>query len=198
MDIQKPLFKTNEALIEEVKLGSRTSFEVLYERHKHSIFNYLYRLLGRKELAEDCTQEVFIRVYEKAKLYSPTSKFSSWLYKMAKNSALDALRKNKVRKAASLDDPIESEEGSAVLSDFVESREKDPRSISASSELADWVRCGIAKLPETDRQILILCDIQQLSHKEVGEILGYSAETVTVKLYRARQRLGEILKIEGD
>ena len=187
---------SDEELIEGVQRGSEECFRSLYVRYKLPLFNYLYHFLKERQAAEDCLQDVFIRLYQKAKMYQPSSKFSSWLYQMAKNAALDVLRKSKTHQAASLDAPLKTEESGATLTDFIKSGDADPRSLSISKDLASLVHAAIAKLEESDREIIILCDIQRLPHKEVGEIMGYSAETIAVKLYRARQKLAGILKIE--
>ncbi len=194
--------RSDEELIENLKTGCLDCLRVLYERYKTSIFNYLYHFLGDKHNAEDCTQDVFIHLYQKASLYSPSSKFSSWLYRMAKNLALDTLRRNKVRRAASFDARVEeSEAGSETstgLENFLKSQAPDARETMASEELKQILRKGLLKLNEKDREVILLCDIQGLPHSQVGEILGYPAKTVTVKLYRARQRLAKVLGLTQD
>ena len=189
---------SDEELIQGVQRGSEENFRALYDKYKAPLFNYLYRFLGDKQTAEDSLQDVFIRVHQKANMYKPTAKLSSWLYKIAKNAAFDALRKIKTRKASSFEAPIDSAEPEASLGDFIKSTSADPRTQSVSNELAGLVHGAIARLNDGDRELVVLCDIQELSHKEVGEILGFSAGTIAVKLYRVRQKLAEILKIEGD
>ena len=192
-DDQRP----DEELIEDVKNGSMDSFKELYDRYKTKIYNFIYRLVEDKQSAEDCTQDVFIHLYKMAARYAPTAKFSSWLYKMAKNLALDMIRKRKIRTAVSLDAPVNADDDSASLGELLASQGLDPEKAAESNELIKLVRKGISKLNDMDKQIILLCDMERLSHKEVGEILDYSTETVTVKLYRARQQLAKILKIEG-
>ena len=146
-------------------------------------------------------QDVFIQLYRKASLYQPTSKFSSWLYKMAKNIALDAFRKNKTRKTVSLDRPLGDEKSGtagAPLSDLLPAEGQDPALLASNHELAALLEKAISALPEKDREIIVLCDIQGLPHKEAGDIVGCSEQTLTVKLYRARKKLAEILNIKGD
>ena len=194
MDIHQ---KSDEELIENVKEGCMDSFETLYERYKAKIYNYLYHLIENKQSAEDCTHDVFIHLYKNAAMYSPKAKFSSWLYRMAKNMAFDLLRKSKIRRAVSLDKPLESFEDAVPLSELLSNQEISPAKAAESAEIVNLVRAGISRLNDKDKQIVLLCDIEGLSHREVGEILGYPTETITVKLYRARRRLGKILKLEG-
>lgn len=189
---------TDEQLIEQVKTGSTTAFASLYERHKSHIYNYLYHFFGNKQLAEDCTQDVFIHMHDKAALYNPTSKFSSWLYKMAKNLALDTLRKNKIRQARSLDEIVENEDSSVSLYEVLESPTFDARTVAESAEYVELLKKAISMLSDTDRQVVILCDIQEMPYKEVADVLNCPEKSVAVKLFRARQRLAKILKPKGS
>ena len=201
MDNLKNTPQSDEELAEDLKRGSMESFKILYERYKLKIYNYLCHLLGDRSMAEDCTQDLFIQMYHKASLYHPTAKFSSWLYKMAKNIALDAFRKNKIRKSISLDKPLYDEESgvsSVSLNDLLPAQGQDPALLASNHELAALLEKAISQLSEKDREIIVLCDIQGLPHKEAGDILGCSEQTLTVKLYRARKKLAEILKIKGD
>lgn len=188
--------RTDEELIGNVKNGDQDSFRTLYDRYKSKIYGYVLHLIENKECAEDCTHDIFIHLYKMASHYSPTAKFSSWLYKMAKNMALDTLRKQKIRRAVSLDDPVSSSDESLPLGELLAGCDLDPEKAAESAEIVKLVQAGIGKLNETDRQLILLCDMEKISHKEAGEILGYPTQTITVKLYRARQRLAKILEIE--
>ena len=188
--------RPDEELIERVKLGCRNSFQALYDRYKLKLFNYFFHLLGNRESAEDCTQDLFIHLYKKAALYAPRKKFSSWLYAMAKNMAYDVLRKNKVRRAASLDSAVGPDDVS--LSEKLSSPGLAPDKIAESDDLVQMLRGGISLLNEKDREVIVLCDIQELPHQEVAEILGCPAETVAVRLFRARKRLAEILGLKDE
>lgn len=194
MDIHQ---KSDEELIENVKEGCMDSFKTLYERYKTKIYNYLYHLIENKQSAEDCAHDVFIHLYKNAAMYSPKAKFSSWLYRMAKNMAFDFLRKSKIRRAVSLDEPLDSSEDPVSLSELLSNQDLSPAKAAESAEIVKLVKAGISRLNDKDKQIVLLCDIEGLSHKEAAEILGYTTETITVKLYRARHRLAQILKIEG-
>ena len=83
------------------------------------------------------------------------------------------------------------------MSNFLSDPALGPEKVAESKETADWIRQGITKLKDADRQIILLCDMEGLPHEEAARILGYTTQTLTVKLHRARQRLASILKIEG-
>lgn len=189
--------RSDEELIENVKQGCMDSFRTLYERYRTRIFNFIYHLVENRQSAEDCTHEVFIHLYKNAAMYSPKAKFSSWLYRMAKNMAFDLIRKGKVRRAVSLDEPMGSSDDAAPLSEHLSNQDAGPAKTAESAETVKLVQAAISKLNTGDKQIILLCDMEGLSHKEAGEILGYPTGTITVKLYRARQRLAKILEPEG-
>ena len=189
--------RPDEDLIEEVKTGVMQSFKELYNRYNTKIYRYIYHLIENRESAEDCTHDVFIHLYKMAGHYTPKAKFSSWLYKMAKNMAFDAIRKRQIRRTTSLDAPVDTSDEGTLLRDLLASHDLNPEKAAESAEIVRLVKKGISKLNDMDKQIILLCDMEKLSHKEVGEILDYPTETVTVKLYRARQRLAKLLRIEG-
>ena len=187
--------RNDEELVEGVKNGSMECFKEIYHRYRSGIYNYLYHLLGSREGAEDAAHDVFIRLYKKADVYRPEAKFSSWLYRMAKNAGLDAMRKLKTRRASSLEAPAGAFENAPALSEFLADPGPDPEKTVERDEIIRRVREGLLKLREKDRELVVLCDIQGLPHKEVADILGHSVNTVAVMLYRARHKLAGILKI---
>lgn len=171
------------------------SYRVLYDRYKAPLYNFLYQLLRSRESAEDCLQETFIHLYRKARSFRSESKFSTWLYQIARNAGLDEIRRRKLRGHASLDVP--PEEGGAVPEPAAPGRDA-PDAVAASRDLAERLRAGLDRLDPRDREVIALCDIQGLPHEEAGRILGEAAGTVTVRLYRARRRLAAILGMKED
>ncbi|MFZ2602494.1 MAG: sigma-70 family RNA polymerase sigma factor, partial [Candidatus Omnitrophota bacterium] len=98
-------------LMLKFKEGDNVSFEALLDKYHRPIINFLYRFVGDKIEAEDLAQEVFLRVYRSAKTYVPEAKFSTWIYVIAKNLALNELRRRKSHRASSLDETVPSGEG---------------------------------------------------------------------------------------
>lgn len=194
MDLQS---LTDEELLERIQKGSMDSFKVIYERYKLKIYRYIYHFLNNPELAEDCMQDCFIHLYNKAHLYDPKSKFSSWFYKMAKNLIFDFMRKAKIRNTISLDKEVENEDSLASLHELIESPEFDPSKIAQSNEYIKLMREAIEKLDDEDKELIILCDIEGVSNKEAAEMLNLNQNLVAVRLFRARKQLAKILKIKG-
>ncbi len=187
--------RSDEELIESVKKGSEMDFRVLYGRYKRPIYNYLYHFLENRSSAEDCAQDVFLRLYRKASKYDPVEgSFSSWLFRMAKNVALDLLRRNKLRRTQSLDTPLSGDEGKEFsLKELVASDAPDVHQNIETEERKLMLEKALWKLSAEDREPLILCDIEGMSHKKAAEILGCVSGTLTVRLFRARQKLAVIL-----
>ena len=183
--------KTDEELMVEIQNGSMVSFEILYNRHKVSIYNYFYKILRHRESAEDCAQTAFITLYNKASYYKPVSKFMSWFFTLAKNIAFDHLRKKKVRSALSLDAELGTDaEGAGVkLEEMIASADPTPDQISQHREELQLLEKALARLSDDDRNILTLCDIEKMPYEEVAKIINCSVETVRVKVHRARARL---------
>jgi len=187
--------KSDELLIEEVKKGSRSSFGLLYKRYRNAIYNYLYYILGTSQTAEDCTQDVFIRLFDKASLYREPNKFSSWIYRMAKNIAFDALRKMKVRRARSLDEALGSSDSDITLKDVIADKTQPrPDQTAQTKELLARLETTLRQLSENDQQLIVLCDLQELKHEDVAQIMDYKTESVPVMLHRAKKRLAELMR----
>src|ERR1035437_4854009 len=99
-------------LMQELKNGDKTAFDRLLDKYENPIINYIYRFTGSKEDAKDLTQDVFIKVYNAASNYTPTAKFTTWLYRIASNISIDFLRRRKVSgNPASLDEEFQTEDG---------------------------------------------------------------------------------------
>lgn len=192
--------QTDEELMLAIQGGCNLSFETIYNRYKVAIFNYCYRLLKHRESAEDCAQTAFITLHQKASYYKPEAKFSSWFYTIAKNIAFEFLRKKKVRQAASLDAEIElsDSESATKLEEIIASDEPTPDKISENRELLEKLNEAILRLPEADRQIIALCDIEKMPYDEVAKIINCPSEAVRVKVYRARMKLAKLFGVEED
>ncbi|MGD8238991.1 MAG: sigma-70 family RNA polymerase sigma factor [Armatimonadota bacterium] len=182
------------ALVQRAKQGDVEAFTRLAARYKDRIYNYVARVCGDRSEAEDLTQEVFIRAFVAMRRFRGTATFQTWLYKIATNMALDALRRKRRAgpPALSLDAPIETEE-SPVQRELADTS-KDPHETAAARELQDEVRQAITGLSEKLRLVIVLFDIQGLSYEEIADVLGLPLGTVKSRLFNARMALRERLK----
>jgi len=151
----------------------------LVRRHQQNIQALAYRTLGRWDLAEDVTQEVFLRVHRSAGRYRPKAKVSTWLYRITVNLCLDAIRRSK-RAPAAL-----SQESDVPISPV-----RDPLE---TSERMEVIRRAVADLPDRQRTALNLHRYQGLSHQEITEATGWSQSAVESLLVRAYANLRESL-----
>lgn len=172
---------------------SEQEFQNIYELFHEKIRRYLARMVSENE-AEDLSQEVFVKVSRGLKDFNRQSSLSTWIYKIAMNTALDRLRTPSLRKEALVvqrgDDEDEVEDMYLQMEDHKPSLETS----MIKKEMNDCIR-GIAEgLQENYRTVLVLSDFEELSNGEIADVLGISADTVKIRLHRARTRLRKELK----
>jgi RNA polymerase sigma-70 factor (ECF subfamily) len=185
-----PAFSRDLSLVTDRELvaiavnGFDGSFEELVRRYQRPISAYVYRMVGNYESALDLTQEIFIKVYNSLNRYRAEFKFSTWIYKIAHNAAVDHLRRTATREQSlvigpegdSFDLPLES----SRLSPEQESEQKERR-----GEIEAVVRA----LPANYRELIILRHSQDLSYEEIVEVTGLPLGTVKNRLFRAREMM---------
>jgi len=179
-------------IIEKCKLGDNNAFEILIKNYDKKVYNMIYRIMGNKEDALDLTQEVFIKVYKGISTFRGDSSFSTWLYRLATNTCFDENRKKKNKKTHSLDKPIETEYG-----EFKRDLRDDtynPDEMLIKKEIQNLVQKAISMLPEEQRVMIVLRDIQGFTYKEISEILQCSMGTVKSRISRGRLALKNILE----
>lgn len=180
---------SDENLVLQFINGEIEAYEELVNRYKNKVFSLVYRMVGHYQEAEDITQEVFLNVYTKINQFDTQKKFTPWLYKIATNTTISHLRKNKNKNTLNFDEVF-----SGVYSDFNPSlSEIDPLLNMERIELRDEIKKAITKLP-INYQIIILLRYQlELSNQEIAQILNIKKENVEVKVHRARKALRKIL-----
>jgi RNA polymerase sigma-70 factor (ECF subfamily) len=179
------------ALVERAKAGDQAAFEILVKQYERQIFRTALHITQNREDAEDITQDVFVKAYTKLDQFQGNSKFSTWLVRIAVNESLMRLRKRKTSRTVSMDQDVETDEGS-IPRDFAEWR-PNPEQNFSQSELAEILRKTIAGLPAGFRTVFTLRDIENLSTEETAEALGLSVPAVKSRLLRARLQLRERL-----
>ena len=150
------------------------------------ILNFIYRFLGSRQVAEDLTQEVFMKVYNNARRYRPQSKFQTWLYTIAKNTCLNELRRKKGL-MVSLDEPLEL--GHGILTKEIADPGMNPDSEFLQKEKIALVRTAISELPENQRIAIILRRYDDFSYAEIAATLDVTDKAVKSLLSRAKVNL---------
>ena len=178
-------------LVRLAQSGEEAAFEELIRRHQQRVFGLVSGILRRREDVEDVVQQVFLKVFVSLKRFDQRAAFSTWLYKISVNECWDYLRKKKVRPL--LYEADLSEEQVSRL-DGVVSADQPPASSSDRAEARDLLERMMEKLPEQDRQLLVLKEVEGFSVQELAEILDLNVNTVKVRLFRARARLMDVYR----
>ncbi|MCS6874865.1 MAG: sigma-70 family RNA polymerase sigma factor [Pyrinomonadaceae bacterium] len=176
-------------LIERFLSGDEDGFEELVNRYHRPLVSYIHKMVDDYETALDLTQEVFIKVYNFAEQYSSKYKFSTWIYKIAHNTAVDYLRRRISEK--SLDD--EQSEFQAIP----KNKSLSPEQESLTREWLIQVESVIRCLPTSYRELIILRHQQELSYEEIAKITGLPLGTVKNRLFRAREMMKQMLSERG-
>ena len=164
--------------------GIDGSFEELVRRYQRPISAYVYRMVGNYESALDLTQEIFIKVYNSLSRYRAEFKFSTWIYKIAHNAAVDHLRRNTTREQSLVAGP----EGDTFELP-IESARLTPEQESERRERRNEIESVVRALPANYRELIILRHSQDLSYEEIVEVTGLPLGTVKNRLFRAREMM---------
>jgi len=183
--------RTDVQLMLDVKGGDEQSFELLLQRYRTPLVNFLYRMVRSREQAEDLAQEVFIRVYRAREEYVPTAKFTTWLFRIATNLALNSLRDHRHEKLEiSIDAPLtaDSEEGDERPFELADKHPTVEQEL-VEEERKKMIRHAIEKLPEKQRAAVLLHKYQELDYAEIAKILSCSESALKSLLFRAYEML---------
>ncbi|MFW5992012.1 MAG: RNA polymerase sigma factor [Halanaerobiaceae bacterium] len=173
-------------LIKRYKAGDKQAFTELINRYQHRVYNTTFRMLGNHEDALDTAQETFIRVFNNIDNFKFKSNFSTWLFRITGNLCRDELRKrNNNLKMYS----IQNDRPDLETRDQKEGNKNNPEKISLNKELQKVIQEKIDQLPQTQKTVIVLRDIQGFSYKEIAEVLDISMGTVKSRLSRARSGL---------
>jgi RNA polymerase sigma-70 factor (ECF subfamily) len=177
-------------LVEAATRGDVESFNALVRLYEGRVYNLCYRMLGDAESAADAAQDTFLSAYRNLRSFRGGS-LRSWLLRIATNTCYDTLRARKRRPAVSLDAADEDDQSSPLqLPDSSET----PDEFALRRELAGAIQRGLDTLPEDQRAVLILSDIEGLSYEEIAQVTGANLGTVKSRLSRGRSRLREVLR----
>jgi RNA polymerase sigma-70 factor, ECF subfamily len=175
---------TDRDLVASAVAGAEGGFEELVRRYQRPIAAYVYRMVGDYESALDLTQEIFIKVYNSLRRYRSEFKFSTWIYKIAHNSAVDHLRRTSTREQSLISGP-EDDQFELPL----ESNRPSPEQESERKERRIEIESVVRGLPASYRELVILRHSQDLTYEEIVEVTGLPLGTVKNRLFRAREMM---------
>lgn len=183
------------ALVRAIQAGDIAAFDQLVLKHQDKLFNLVYWFLGDYQEANDCAQETFIKVFKSLKNFRFESAFSTWLYRIAMNTCKNRLKSTAYRwkkKTVSLENPEGSNGGN--FSSAIRNDSKSPVNELVKKERFMLIQKSINSLPEEQKKVVVLRDIQGLSYDEIADVSGLNLGTVKSRLTRGRLELRNKLK----
>lgn len=179
----------DRALVTRILAGDRDRYTDLVKRYEKRVINYVYRITHRYEEAHDLAQEIFVKVFLALDRYDPKYQFSTWLFRIAQNSAIDALRKKSV-----IEVPIArpTDDENAKDREFADGGVSPYRAMS-NKQLAAAIDTAVENLPADYRELIQLRHFAELSYEEIATMKKLPLGTVKNKLFRARNLLKETL-----
>lgn len=180
-------------IVRRAQKGDKAAFELLVGRHQHRVFAVARGIVKRQEDAEDVAQQVFVKAYFSLKRFDQRAAFSTWLYKITVNECWDLLRKRKARPLI-----YESDFNDEQSSQFSAIERESAGGPDASERLAMRQRLDnmLDQLEPRDRSMLVLKEVEGFSVEEIADLLGLNANTVKVRLFRARRKIVEYARRE--
>ena len=178
---------TDAALMECLTRGDEVALDEVIQRWGARVRTYLGHLVRDASWADDLTQEVFVRVFERASTYNPAWSFSVWLFRIARNLCVDLMRREDVHHRAmdSIREGRTAPEGTAPTA----SQSRSPLSHLQDAELHQQYQQALERLPEAFRSVFVLKEMEGLSYEEIAEVVGAPVKTVSSRLHRARTQL---------
>lgn len=179
-------------LVARVQSGDVRAYDELVVKYRERLFAIVYNLTSNREDAADIIQDVFIKAFSSITRFKGNSAFFTWLYRIAINTTLSHLKKNRLRRFFSLEN-IQEEGASAEVLESLAAKHKTEKG-ALLSELQEKLNDALQKLSPKHRTVVILFEIEGLSHQEISDIMGCSVGTVRSRLHYAKQQLQAYLK----
>jgi len=181
----------DQALVESALAGDQKAYQQLFEMHRQAIFHVTVKIVKNAEEAKDLVQETFIKAFGSLKSYDPSYRFSTWLYKIAANCSIDAIRKRKIE-ALSLDKPIATRDGDVQMEvpDYSFHPERDLSEKRRHFSIEE----AIEELPDKYKEVIVMRHKEDKPYEEIARILHVPVGTVKARIFRARELLKKKLK----
>lgn len=185
---------TDQEVVTRARKGEEAAYRELVRRYERPVFSLIFRMVRNRELAEDLSQETFVKVLNALDSYRPEYKFSSWVFKIANNAAIDHLRRRELD-TLSLEGSPHAETPEAVEATALQigDRQESPLDAVEARELGGQIEQAIAQLRPEYRSCILLRHVEGRAYEEIAEILGLPLGTVKTYIHRARNELRQAL-----
>jgi RNA polymerase sigma-70 factor (ECF subfamily) len=186
--------KTDQEIVVLARAGEEAAYRELIRRYERPLFSLLFRMVRDRELAEDLAQETFVKALNAIESYRPEFKFSSWIFKIANNAAIDHLRRRELD-TLSLEGSPQAETPEAIEATALQigGRQESPLAEVEARELGGQIEAAIAQLRPEYRSCILLRHVEGRAYEEIAEILNLPLGTVKTYLHRARNELRQAL-----
>lgn len=181
------------------KRGDYNAFSTLVEKHQQALIQFFFAQHPDQQLAEDCSQEVWRKVFKARNDYVARARFKTYLFRVARNYWIDVYRsKSKHKPLVSLDAGNSAHEDSPALANIVADKLPTPPSLLSNEELKTKIQWALGRLPENQREVFVLSEFQGLKYHDIGEALAIPVGTVKSRMFNAMRRLRDLLNKEID
>ncbi len=184
--------EADRLLVERVQNGDVAAYDILVHRYRERLYSVVYNLTSNREDALDLTQEAFIKAFQSINRFRGNSSFYTWIYRIAVNNTLSHLKKYRNRKYLSFDN-LDNEASQSDIFEAVASKTKTEKA-TLLKELHEKLNEALQKLSLKHRSVVVLFEIEGMSHEQIAEILKCSVGTVRSRLHYAKQQLKLYLK----
>ncbi len=188
-----PANPDDAAIMLAVAAGDEAAYSYLVNKYHRQIIHFLYRMVRNEAVAEELAQEVFLRVYRSRSSYRAEAKFSTWLYRIATNLAVNQARDSKQERAAQRVNLDEPDQETGITPEVADQRPSIEQSLLREERMAA-IRSQVALLPERQRMAILMHKFQEMDYRQIGEVLQLSESATKSLLFRAYQTLRERLK----
>jgi RNA polymerase sigma-70 factor, ECF subfamily len=188
-DNVEAMARTDVQLMLDVKAGDELSFELLLRKYRTPLVNFLYRMVRDTAVAEDLAQEVFLRVYRARNEYAPSAKFTTWMFRIATNLALNSIRDNRHRRMdISVDQTLDSGEDDQRPMELPDHTPTIEQELLARTR-SEMILRAVHALPEKQRAAVLLHKYQEMDYDEIARVLECSESALKSLLFRAYETL---------
>lgn len=179
------------AMVQAVRDGEVGAYRGLVEKYQQRVYTIIFGVLRNQEDARDLTQDAFVKAYNSLDGFRLESSFFTWLYRIAMNLAIDATRRKKRRPTSSFDEEVATREADGGIAET--HHDLNPRRELERKELYGRIMDAIDTLPDDQKQVILLREVDGLSYKEIAEVLDVAEGTVMSRLFYARKKLQKLL-----
>jgi RNA polymerase sigma-70 factor, ECF subfamily len=185
----------DEQLVTQALGGSQAAYRTIVQRYERPVFNLVARIVRDRELAEDLSQDAFVKAFSRLETFRPEQgKFSNWLFKIAHNTSLDHLRRGALKTV-----PLESQEddGGSLMAVLPDHSESSPLEHAVAGGLGEALEAALARLRPEYREVIVLRAQEGLAYDEIAQVTGLPLGTVKTYIHRARKEMAAALMAAG-